>query len=113
MRPEFATRFSTEQDIICYDAPVLVLICSEKDKQWENLNLLDCALAAQNMFLKAYELGLGTCYMGFVSYLNSNPETLKKVGVPYNYQLMVPLILGNPKTKQGKGKRNKPKILTF
>jgi nitroreductase len=112
MRPEFASRFSTEQDIICYDAPVLILICSEKDKQWENLNLIDCVLSAQNMFLKAYELGLGTCYMGFVSYLNSNPEVLKKMGVPDNYRMTVPLIVGHPKTKQEKGKRNKPEILT-
>ena len=113
IRPEFASRFSTEQDIICYDAPVLLLICSEKNKQFENLNLLDCVLAAQNMFLKAYELGLGTCYMGFVSYLNKETETLKKVGVPDNYQLMVPLILGHPKITQGKGNRNKPDILIF
>ena len=110
IRPELASRFSTEQDIICYDVPVLVLICTEKDKQWDNLNLIDCVLAAQNMFLKAYELGLGTCYMGFVSYLNNDAETLKKVGVPDNYQLMVPLILGHPKMMQGKGNRNKPDI---
>jgi len=64
--PPLAKQYSTEQDVICYDTPMLILICTEKDKQWENLNLLDSVLAAQNMFLKAYELGLGTCYMGFV-----------------------------------------------
>ena len=67
-------------------------------------------LAAQNMFLKAYELGLGTCYMGFVNLLNAKPEVLKKIGVPENLQMMVPFILGHPKTPQGKGKRNKPEI---
>jgi nitroreductase len=108
--PLLAKQYSTEQDVICYDTPMLILICAEKDKQWENLNLLDSVLAAQNMFLKAYELGLGTCYMGFVTLLNSKPEVLKKIGVPENYQMMVPFILGHPKTKQGKGKRNKPEI---
>ena len=113
MRPESASRFSTEQDIICYDTPVLILICAEKDEQWEKLNLLDSVLAAQNMFLKAYELGLGTCYMGFVSYLSTKPEVLKKIGVPDGYEMLVPFIMGHPKNKQGAGKRNKPNVLKW
>ena len=113
MRPPLAERYKTEEDIICYDAPVLILICSEKDAQWNNLNLLDGVLAAQNIFLKAYELGLGTCYMGFVSLLNSKPDILRKIGVPENYDLIVPFILGHPKTKQGSGKRKKPNVLKW
>lgn len=108
MMPQLAERFATEEDIVCYNAPVLVLICSEKSPRWSNLNLLDCVLATQNMFLKAYELGLGTCYMGYVSFLNSKLDILKKIGVPENYDLMVPFIMGHPKTKQGAGKRKKP-----
>jgi nitroreductase len=110
MMPPLAKQFSTEADVVCYNAPVLILVCTEKNKQWENVNLLDSVLAAQNMFLKAYELGLGTCYMGFVNLLNSKPDVLKKIGVPDNYQMTVPFILGHPKTKQGAGKRNKPEI---
>lgn len=113
MMPPLAKQFSTEADIVCYNAPMLILVCAEKDEQWDKVNLLDCVLAAQNMFLKAYELGLGTCYMGFVSLLNSNPEALKKIGVPENCTLMVPFIIGHPKTKQGAGKRNKPHILQW
>ena len=108
--PKMAEEFATESDIICYNAPALVLICTENDTQWNSISLLDSVLAAQNMFLKAYELGLGTCYMGFVALLSSKPEVLKKVGVPENYRLTVPFILGRPKTKQGKGKRKKPVI---
>ena len=108
--PPLAKQYNTEQDVICYDTPMLILVCAEKDKQWENLNLLDCVLAAQNMFLKAYELGLGTCYMGFVNLLNSKPEVLQKIGVPDNLQMIVPFIIGHPKIKQGAGKRNKPEI---
>jgi nitroreductase len=111
--PPLAKQFATEADIVCYKAPVLILICSEKDDQWDNLNLLDCVLAAQNMFLKAYELGLGTCYMGFVNFLNNDPEALKKIGIPENYKMMVPFVLGHPKTKQGTGKRNKPAVLKW
>jgi len=113
MIPPMAKQFSTEADVICYDAPVLILICTEKDKQWDNVNSLDSVLAAENMFLKAYELKLGTCYMGWIQYLRSKPDILKKIGVPGNYEMMVPLILGHPKTKQDKGKRSKPNILKW
>jgi nitroreductase len=51
--PLLAERFSTEADIICYNAPMLILVCAEKDPQWSNVSLLDSVLATQNMFLKA------------------------------------------------------------
>ena len=113
MMPRLAKQFTTEADIVCYNAPVLVFVCSEKDDQWANINLIDSVLATQNMFLKAYELGLGTCYMGFVNFLNHKPETLKKVGVPDNYTMMVPFIMGHPKSKQETGKRNKPNVTNW
>jgi nitroreductase len=106
-------RFSTEDDVVCYNAPVLILICTEKDQQWESVNMIDSVLATENMFLKAYELGLGTCYMGYVSFLSSRPEVLRKIGVPESHAMMVPLILGHPKTEQGTGKREKPNILKW
>ncbi len=108
--PPLAERFCTEADIICYNAPTLVLVCTEKDPQWANVNLLDSVLATQNMFLKAYELGLGTCYMGFVQFLNSKPELLHKLGVPENCEMAVPFIIGHPKAPQVPGKRQKPNI---
>ena len=110
MMPPMAEEFSSEADIVCYNAPMLVLICSEKDAQWNHVSLLDSVLAAENIFLKAYELGLGTCYMGFVELLNNKPAVLKKLGVPDNYQMMVPFIIGHPRGKQGAGKRKKPQI---
>lgn len=108
--PALAKEMSSPSDVICYNAPMLVFTCAEKDAQWEHMNTLDCVLAAENMFLKAYELGLGTCYMGFVQFLNSKPEVLKKIGVPDNFQMIVPFIIGHPKKTQGAGKRNKPDI---
>jgi nitroreductase len=111
--PSFAKQFRTEEDVICYNAPALIVICTKKDKQMENLNMCDSILAAQNMFLKAHELGLGTCYMGFVALLGSKPEVLEKIGITADYNMMVPLIMGHPKTKPDRGKREKPKILNW
>jgi nitroreductase len=115
MMPSTTSHFQTEEDIICYNAPVLILVCTEKDKEehFNDLNLLDSVLAAQNMFLKAYEPGLGTCYMGFVMLLRTKPDALKKVGVPDGCELMVPFIMGHPKTKQGSGNRSKPNVLKW
>jgi nitroreductase len=111
--PAMAEQFSTDKDIICYNAPMLVLICTEKDPQWSHVSMLDSVLATQNMFLKAYELGLGTCYMGFVQLINNHPEILRKLGVPDNCELTVPFIIGHPKAKQGKSKRSKPNIIKW
>jgi nitroreductase len=111
--PAYAERFSTDADIICYEAPVLILVCTEKSEQFGELGLLDSVLAAENMFLKAYDLGLGTCYMGFVDRLSSKPDVLRKIGVPENCDMQVQFILGHPKAKQGKDKRSKPVILKW
>ena len=111
--PPLAKQFRTEADVVCYNAPVLVLVCAEKDEQFGHISLLDSVLATQNMFLKAYELGLGTCYMGFVQLLSNKPEALKKIGVPDGHEILVPFILGHPKSKQGAGKRNKPNVLKW
>lgn len=113
MMPQMAEQSKTDKDIICYNAPVLILICAQKDPMWRDVTLLDCVLASQNMFLKAHELGLGACYMGFISFLNKKPEVLKKAGLPEDCELMVPLILGHPKTKPPQGKRGKPNVINW
>jgi nitroreductase len=107
---------SSTEDTICYNAPALILVCTEKDAQHpmnEHVRLLDSVLAAENMFLKAHELGLGTCYMGFVSALADNPTVMKKLGVPDNCRMMVPFILGYPKGKPQPKTRQKPHILSW
>jgi nitroreductase len=112
--PPLAERFSTPEDIICYNAPMLVLVCVEKNPQFSNIDFIDCVLGAENIFLKAHELGLGTCYMGFVNQLNNKPEVLKKIGVPDNCQMMVPFIMGHPKKgKPTVNKRKKPNIIKW
>lgn len=106
--PSMAAQFSTEKDIICYNAPVLIFICTPIDKQSGEINLLDSVLAAENMFLKAFDLGLGSCYMGFINFLSD--DVLRKAGVPEGYEMQVPLVIGHPKTKPVPGKRNKANI---
>ena len=47
--PSYAKHLSSEADVICYNAPVLILICTEKDQFTDN-NLADSVLATEICF---------------------------------------------------------------
>lgn len=88
--------FQSEEDTIFYGAPLLIFVCVPKKEEWKTVNLLDCGLAAQNMFLTAYQEGLGSCFIGFGSFLNQDPKALAEAGIPEGHELMAPLIFGYP-----------------
>ena len=41
MMPPLAERYTSKEAIICYDAPVLILVCAEKDPQWNTMNMVE------------------------------------------------------------------------
>ncbi len=88
--------FKSGQDVVFYGAPLLILISVKKNADWRTVNLLDCGLAAENMFLFAHQEGLGSCFIGFASLLNQAPEVLAGIGIPEDHELMAPLIFGYP-----------------
>lgn len=90
------TAFKSEKDTIFYGAPLLILVCVPKKEEWKTVNLLDCALAAENMFLTAYQEGLGSCFIGFGNFLNQDPKILAEYGVPEDHEVLAPLIFGYP-----------------
>jgi nitroreductase len=71
-------------------------MCVPSNEQWKTVNLLDCGLAAENMFLEAYQLGLGSCFIGFANFLNQDPKLLAELGIPEDHDLLAPLIFGYP-----------------
>ncbi|MDD1751551.1 MAG: nitroreductase family protein [Methanotrichaceae archaeon] len=91
--------FKSEKDVIFYGAPLLILMCILKKEDWRMINLLDCGLAAENMFLKAYQEGLGSCFIGFACFLNQDPELLAEIGIPKDHELIAPMIFGYPAEK--------------
>ena len=93
---EMKKAFQSDKDVIFYGAPLLILISVPKNEQMRSVNLLDCGLAAENMFLAAYQEGLGSCFIGFASFLNQSPKVLADLGIPEGYELMAPLIFGYP-----------------
>jgi nitroreductase len=76
-----------------YHAPALVLVLA---KSSEVQSMEDCCLAAENLMLTARDRDLGTCWIGFArSWLNL-PETKAELGLPEQYQVVAPIVLGHP-----------------
>ncbi len=88
--------FKSDRDVVFYGAPLLIFISVQKKEEWRTVNLLDSGLAAQNMFLAAYQAGLGSCFIGFASFLNQDPKVLAEIGIPEDHELVAPLIFGYP-----------------
>jgi nitroreductase len=78
---------------IFYHAPVMILISAAAPGPWI---VEDCALAAGNLMLAAYSLGLGTCWIGFAQgYLNTPPGK-QALGLPESWVPIAPIIVGHP-----------------
>jgi len=88
--------FKSDKDAVFYGAPLIILISVAKKEEWKTVNLLDCGLAAENMFLAAFQAGLGSCFIGFAAFLNQDPKALAEIGIPEDHELMAPLIFGYP-----------------
>lgn len=88
-----AERAKTMEDPIFYGAPLLVLIVAEKGK-WATI---DCSLAAQNMLLMAYSLGLGSNFIGYATMMADDRKLLSSFGIEDSQDLICPLIFGYPK----------------
>jgi len=58
----YRTQLSDANFQIFYHAPALILISGTAQGPWV---VADCALAAENLMLAAYGVGLGTCWIGF------------------------------------------------
>lgn len=95
---------------IFYNAPCLLLIYGNTAS---HNHIFDCSMAAQNIMLSAYEKGLGSCWIGFASALGNSPEIKEKLGVPGEYSLVAPMVLGYPRGTWPPVTRREPLILNW
>ncbi|MBO5437674.1 MAG: nitroreductase family protein [Thermoguttaceae bacterium] len=86
---------SETQDLILYDAPALLAAhCSVKGSPFAQG---DAQLALQNAALAAHALGLGSFYVGFVTWATQeNPAIGKLLQLPKDHQLAGGLAVGIP-----------------
>ena len=89
---------------VFYNAPCLVLIGGAKGTS------VDCAIAAGYFMLAAANKGLGTCWIGLGSNIQS-PDLLDAMGMTADFQIAAPIILGYPKNIPDIPERMAPQIL--
>jgi nitroreductase len=92
---------------IFYHAPVMVLISACAPGPWI---IEDCALAAENLMLTAYSLGLGSCWIGFTQGFLNTPAGKRALDLPDSWVPVAPIIVGHPRTAPAAVPRNTPEI---
>jgi len=83
----------TDEDIIYYNAPLLILVFADKKNRFTTI---DCSLAAQNMMLAAQSLGIGSCYIGFSKLIENDRKIFSELKIPKNFRIICSLIFGYP-----------------
>ena len=82
-----------------YDAPVVLMIGYDKNQQWKNplqsgitSGEQDVSIVATHMMLKAWELGIGSCWVGYFS-----PKDVGEAfNIPDNIAISLLMPLGYP-----------------
>ena len=94
----------TPQYNIFYGAPLLVFISGAQSQFAVN----DCTMAAQNMMLAAYTLGIGSCWIGTAALSANTPKGKTDLGVPEDNQVYAAIIFGYPKGGFPKAPEKRP-----
>jgi nitroreductase len=92
---------------IFYNAPSLVFIGGSRGIR--SLQV-DCALAACYLMFSACERRLGSCWIGLGKFI-LDPEVRRLIGMPKDYEIVAPVILGYPRSIPDIPQRNDPQIL--
>ncbi|MCW6511901.1 nitroreductase family protein [Lichenifustis flavocetrariae] len=92
---------------VFHHAPVLVQISAATENAWK---VEDCALAAQNLMLGAYAVGLGSCWIGLAQGYLGTTAGKAALGLPVEWAPVAPIILGHPKAAAAPVPRKSPEI---
>jgi nitroreductase len=95
---------------IFYNANTLIVICARPQGAHPDW---DCCLAAENLLIAARDRGLGGCIIGFAWGALAEPDIKKKLGIPEDYQAIMPIIIGHPKQFPQSPGRKTPEILAW
>jgi nitroreductase len=90
-----------------YHAPALVIVLAT-DGTTQSAE--DCCLAAQNLMLAARARHLGTCWIGLARPWLNLPATKVELGLPAEYQVVAPIIVGHPEKWPEAPERKPPEI---
>lgn len=91
-----------------YGAPALVAIYAQAMSPGAKT---DCCLAAENLMLAAYAKGLGSCWIGFSMGYFGDEVVKRELGVPEDYAIVAPIILGYPAGPVPPVEKRAPEVL--
>ncbi len=92
---------------VFYSAPCVVYLTGPKSVKSLDVDL---ALTAAYLMFSAVEKGLGTCWIGLGSHIRTK-KLLAEMGVPADYRIVAPIILGYPVAIPPASERHAPEIL--
>ena len=95
---------------IFYDAGTLIIICARPKGAFVTA---DCWLAAENLLLAAYGMGLGSCVIGFAVPALNTPEIKAELGIPSECSAVAPIIVGAPSGETPRTTRKAPDVLAW
>jgi len=82
---------------VFYNAPTVVLVSGDEKNKAASV---DCAAAVENMLIAAESLEIGSCWVGFISYLlnsEDGKEFVKELGIPEGFKQIHSVCLGYKK----------------
>jgi len=91
---------------IFYNASCVIYVAGSKDVP--SLDV-DCALAVSYLMFSAAQRGLGTCWIGFGINIR-NYKIKEEIGLPNNYRIIAPLVIGYPKEIPAPLERKEPRF---
>ena len=82
-----------------FGAPVILVVCYDRERDWKNKLMpgyesgeTNAAIVCTHMMLQAFELGIGSCWVGYF-----NPKTVAEtLGLPENVTVSALLPMGYP-----------------
>lgn len=93
--PDFlAPRVNTPQYTVNYGAPVFIIVSGDPSR---GTTINDCTLAAGNIMLAAYSIGLGSCWINQLNVVCDVPEfrtLLTELGVPEDHKVYASVCMG-------------------
>jgi len=84
-------------------APVCIAVCAEPDKSEHYQQ--DCAAATQNLMLAAYDMGLGTCWMGVAPQTERMKAVAAVLSIPDGFVPFSLIAVGFPDEEPPRPKR--------
>jgi len=95
---------------IFYNATTLIVICA---KPMSGFVSADAWLAAENLLLAAYGMGLGSCVIGFAVAALNLPDIKAELGIAPEVIAIAPLIVGMPAGAMMISPRKAPDIVAW